>query len=286
MLIIYSRIYVSFFCTFSLGVNILRDYQQAIKMKLLSIFILIAVLFENKLEAFESTNLLGNDKGLNEKLIKLIEKFKDYLRKGNESFGLPVMDPFTIKHQELPMKSELFSGEVKINNLQLLGLSNYNVVKADLKIVGLKLMLALHWPGLNLIINNYEIDGVALKFIDVYGKGSLKMNLNSLNFTTTVSVSTNKSNKTLFIKEMNSEVSLEDFQFLIDGLFNDKDLSDMTNAIVSDLVPSIIKTYQKKLTSTINNLVITRANEILRTMTLKDILGLINSSHQNQNFLL
>lgn len=45
---------------------------------------------------------------MNDKLIKLIEKFKDILRKGNESNGLPVMDPFTIKHHELPMKSELF----------------------------------------------------------------------------------------------------------------------------------------------------------------------------------
>ncbi|XP_043462422.1 uncharacterized protein LOC122498646 [Leptopilina heterotoma] len=245
-------------------------------MKLLSIFILVAALISNQLEAFESQNLLGNENGVNDKLIKLIEKFKDILRKGNESIGLPVMDPLTINHHELPMKSELFSGEVKIDNLQLLGLSNYNVIKVDLKIVGLKLILGLHWPGLNAIISNYNIDGVALKFIDVYGKGSLKMNLNNLNFTTTVSISTNKTDKTLFIKEMKSEVALQDFQFLIDGLYNDKDLSDMTNAIATDLVPSAIKTYQKKLTGTINNAVTTRANKILRTMTLKDLLGLVN----------
>lgn len=50
----------------------------------------------------------------------------------------------------------------------------------------------------------------------------------------------------------------------------------MTNAIATDLVPSAIKTYQKKLTGTINNAVMTRANKILRTLTLKDLLGLIN----------
>lgn len=38
------------------------------------------------------------------------------------------------------------------------------------------------------------------------------MNLDNLNFTTTVSISTKKTDKTLFIKEMKTEVSLDEFQ--------------------------------------------------------------------------
>ena len=65
------------------------------------------------------------------------------------------------------------------------------------------------------------------------------------------------------------------FQTIITGLFNDEGLSDISSAIASDLGPTLVRNYQKKLTERINTVVKTKANKILSTMSIKDLLKLI-----------
>ncbi|XP_033231993.1 uncharacterized protein LOC117182976 [Belonocnema kinseyi] len=213
-------------------------------------------------------------KGINEKLLERIESLREILRNGNASLGLPVMDPLVMKDQKVSLDSKLFSGDVALDKLIVSALSDYQVQKAEFAMVGLKLTLGMQWSDLK-GKGAYGVKGVALNFINIYGSGNFKLMVSDFSFTTTISLGTNPRNKTMLIKEMATSVVLGDLQFTIDGLFNDKDLSDVTSAIVSDLAPGVVEKYQKQLTEAVHTFVMSEANKVLSTMTLKDLLALI-----------
>ena len=58
-----------------------------------------------------------------------------------------------------------------INNTIVSGLSNYNINKADFKIVGSKLGVSLEWPEIKGNLKAYNLFGKLINFVNIYGSG-------------------------------------------------------------------------------------------------------------------
>lgn len=246
-------------------------------MKFLSVLFLTIALVASHTHAYYSR--AGLERGLkldlNAKLINLIEKVRVVLENGNETMGIPIMDPLLINHQKISSKSDMFSGDLTLNGLELTGLSNFEIEKAVMSLVGLKTNITLQWPYLKGTVDFYKLKGVLVNFLSVYGEGPMKFVLEDLVFSSNFSV-VQKEDKFMKIKGFTSSISIGNSQISIDGLFNDQDLSDVTSAIASDLMSTIVRNYQKRITEIVNGIIITQADQMLSSMTLKDLMAVLN----------
>lgn len=68
---------------------------------------------------------------------------------------------------------------------------------------------------------------------------------------------------------------LKYFQFQIDGMMNNPELSDMINAILNDVLPDLIVENQEGITTAVDSIAKQILNPILNTLTLQDILDMI-----------
>ncbi|XP_033209703.1 uncharacterized protein LOC117168289 [Belonocnema kinseyi] len=216
------------------------------------------------------------DRNKGNKFKEVIENFKDILRNGNETFGIPAMDPYKSDPLKLSYKSDKFRGKLNIESVDVFGTSNYVVNKAAFKMVGLKMCLGLRWNKLRGDINAYNFNGILFNLTDVYGKGNAEFTIRDFDVFTSVFLKINPATKKLAIKHIDTQFSLGSFQFYSEGIYNDRDISQVVSAIISDMAPKFIQMYQKELTDVVKEILTDFGNEFLSRKTLKDLLDLIS----------
>lgn len=204
-----------------------------------------------------------------------LEEIRRMLRNGNESLGLPVCDPFKLDHWE--EKLNLFNGTIKgsgsIDNLIFTGLSSYKVMKSDVSIFKRAVSLQLKWPRLEgfsfYIINAF----IKNKMIEIYGGGDFQTTTEDLVFDTVVYFGLKNGN--VYIKKMDTRISLKNFKFTITGLYYDEDVSNTMSIFLTEFVKQAIRDNQKNLVNVVNSFIMVNANKYLSKMTLQDLLELI-----------
>ncbi|XP_029168831.1 uncharacterized protein LOC114938879 [Nylanderia fulva] len=200
-----------------------------------------------------------------------LEKFKEVLRTGNDTFGIPVLDPFTADELPIAIDEDFLKLDGLLTNVRLEGLSGYDVNSGDFKIAGLKLTMDLSWPSI-VASTNYSINGNASNF-QIYGHGEMKAAARDFSFEGEVVFGIN--GEYLKVKSVGMKISLREFEFHATGIYDDDELSELLSAIISDMVPQLIQDYHDTITEIAGLLVIDKLNEFLSTMTLVELLKLI-----------
>ncbi|XP_011265930.1 uncharacterized protein LOC105257176 isoform X1 [Camponotus floridanus] len=200
-----------------------------------------------------------------------LEKFKTIMRTGNDTLGLPVLDPFTLDQLPIAIDEETMKLDALLSNVQVNALSGYDVNKGDLQIIGLKLIVNVSWP-LIAASTNYAMKGKVENF-EIYGNGEMKISPQGFSLDTEISFTMN--GKYLKIKDMKLNIFLRALDFHATGLFDDNDLSELISSLLSDMVPELIENYHDTIVSTIIPIVVDKGNEFLSTKTLAELMALL-----------
>ncbi|KAM0728096.1 hypothetical protein ACS0PU_005565 [Formica fusca] len=203
---------------------------------------------------------------------EFLEKLKTIMQTGNDTLGIPVLDPF-IADQVGPilLDDEMIKLDALLTNVKVDGLSAYNVNHGDFKIIGMKLMMNLSWP-LIVASTNYAMKGKADNF-EFYGNGEMEISPQDLSFETEIGFTMN--GKYLKVRSMELKIFLKALNFHATGLFDDDELSELLSAVISDMMPQLIEDYHDTITGKLIPLVTQKLNAFLSTMTLAELLRLI-----------
>jgi len=211
------------------------------------------------------------ERGMFNVLEDFLEKFKTIMQTGNDTLGIPVLDPFTADEIPIAIKEEMINLDALLTNVKVDGLSAYDVNKGDFKIIGLKLIMNVSWP-LIIASTNYTMEGKADNF-EIYGKGEMKISPRDFFLETEIGFTMN--GKYLKVKDMKLKIFLRALDFHATGLFDDDELSELLSAVISDMVPQLIEDYHDMITDKLILLVTEKLNAFLSTMTLAELLKLI-----------
>lgn len=234
---------------------------------------------------FNVENHFAGKSAIDEKLKNFLEGLKEIIKIGNETLGIPRLDPLQSKPLDMSLNADDFIGKVFTSSVNIEGLSNYIVNRATLKIVGLKMNISLEWPKIEGTILNYTIsNGRLMNFVNFFGHGNAIFLIQNIKFSIEMSIAANSTTKFLFIKEVKTSISIGDgktndnIEFYTEGLYNDLELSQMFSGIISELAPAVFDTYYNSMISTLNKLITDQGNKYLDKKTMKDLLTLVSST--------
>lgn len=200
-----------------------------------------------------------------------LEKFKTVMKTGNETLGIPVLDPFAAERIPIEIDDDLIKLDGLLTNVKVDGLSAYDVNQGDFKLIGPKLIMNISWPMIA-ASTNYSIEGKADNF-EIYGHGEMKISPRDFFLETEIGFTMN--GKYLKVKDMKLKIFLRALDFHATGLFDDDELSELLSALISDMVPQLIQDYHDMITDKAILLVTEKLNAFLSTMTLAELLKLI-----------
>ncbi|XP_011699340.1 PREDICTED: uncharacterized protein LOC105456758 [Wasmannia auropunctata] len=211
-----------------------------------------------------------NEKYGNKLVEDFLIKFKEVLRTGNDTLGIPKCDPFNADEIKINVHEDQIKVNANLTKVNVNGLSEYDVINGDFKLGGnLALILPLSWPLVVASIN-YAIKGKADVF-EIYGNGEI--NLSAHDFAFDVEINFVLDGEYLKVKGITLKLSLRKLEFKATGLYNDEELSTILSALISDMAPDLIgdETIISKVIELVTNLL----DKFLSDITLSEILKMI-----------
>ncbi|CAL7941037.1 unnamed protein product [Xylocopa violacea] len=206
-------------------------------------------------------------------LVGPLEKFKDVIRKGDSKLGLPMLDPYTGKHLDVNIDSAgLVSMHGGLDDVRESGLANYQVLKGDFALAGLKVNVSLLWDQIN-ILTKYDVKGVLGSNIEFYGTGTLAAVIRGLQVAVDLKLSVK--NEHLYVSQMTLHVHMKKLDFKVTGMYNDPETSESVSQIVSEVAPSLLDDYQDRIMNYLEPVLRGEVNKVLQHFTMKDLLDMI-----------
>ncbi|KAL6424494.1 hypothetical protein ACFW04_009919 [Cataglyphis niger] len=203
---------------------------------------------------------------------EFLEKLRIIMQTGNDTLGIPVLDPFTSEQiGPINIDDEMLKLDALLTNVKVDALSTYNVNHGDFKIIGMKLMLNLSWSSI-VASTNYAMKGKADNF-EIYGNGKMEISPKDFSFETEIAFTMN--GKYLKVKNMKLKIFLRALNFQATGLFDDDQLSELLSAVISDMMPQLIEDYHDTITGKLIPLITGKLDAFLSTMTLAELLKII-----------
>ncbi|XP_046486932.1 uncharacterized protein [Neodiprion pinetum] len=237
-------------------------------MKFYGIIVLLAlVTFAHGLPTSTKTK-----RSISDNLVSLVESFQETMKTGDEDLGIPVLEPFEADSIDISIDETSVALDGNLSNLKVAGLSNFSIDTLTFSLIGIRFTFAFTWPSIT-FSTGYSIEGTVSNDIAVYGNGNATGEITNLVVSGTAALSV--SNSYLYIRSLTSEISVEDTEFAITGIWNDDDVSKLIGDVVSDIAPVLVEEYQDEITTAVNEVVTEYANDYLGTMTLADLIGLL-----------
>ncbi|XP_046823030.1 uncharacterized protein LOC124425950 [Vespa crabro] len=198
-----------------------------------------------------------------------LEKLRKLMKTGSEAHKIPVLDPFKLKQFVYQINEEsIIEAHGFLRNLMINNLSTFNVIKADLNLVGVKVNLHLSWDSIK-FVTDYTLKGTLMKFLSIYGFGDINANVKGLDLNMTMSLSVRDDD--IYVRSFESAIKLKELDLTITGLFYDEEISRIISLVVSDITPQLIDDYQSEITQKFNTLATNLLNNFLKGLNLMSL---------------
>ncbi|XP_078046664.1 uncharacterized protein LOC144475027 [Augochlora pura] len=208
------------------------------------------------------------------KLRGFLEKVKQWLKTGHDKPAIPVLDPFRKDHFELALSNKLVTLDAILDDLRATGLSNFDILKADFSIIGIKASIKLNWTDVDLM-TKYKIREAKLPGdMSLWGSGTIMAIIQGLDVDVDLSISINDEDK-LYVRTIDVKIGLKKLKFDASGLFDDDETSKLLSKIVSEIVPQILVDYQEQVSQFAGDLVKKTLDGILGKLSFSDLIDMI-----------
>ncbi|KAL2712990.1 hypothetical protein V1478_017581 [Vespula squamosa] len=204
---------------------------------------------------------------------KIVDKFRDLMKNGNATLGIPVLDPFKLKQYVYQIDEDrIVKAQGFLTSLQVDELSTFKVIKEDFNLIGIKVNLHFLWDSIKLV-TEYTLDGILMDFLSIYGFGDIKANVKGLDIDVKMSFSIRDGN--VYVRSFESAIKLKELDLNITGLFYDEEISRVASFIISDMTPQLIEDYQVEITKKFNTIVTDTINDFVKNKSVMDLISLL-----------
>ncbi|XP_032688115.1 uncharacterized protein LOC116852157 [Odontomachus brunneus] len=205
------------------------------------------------------------------KLEDVLEGFRDIIKTGNSTLGLPPLDPF--RSEKMPINIDLedmIKLDAILTNIDARGLSTYKVNSADFQIIGMKVMANLTWEHIY-ASTDYNMTGLIGGEMPVYGDGAITLAVQDFTFSLELSVTTHNE-VYLKVKSLETDFYLGGLLLDITGLFHDPEISKIISDMFSDMIPDLVNENKDEIKSYVHPAAIEMIDNFLSDKTISDIL--------------
>nr|XP_040228058.2 uncharacterized protein LOC120952672 isoform X2 [Anopheles coluzzii] len=204
---------------------------------------------------------------------RILENLRDLMRTGNPETGMPVLAPY---HNPDLFINASFGGllefDARFTPMNIIGLDTF-VGRLQVDLATLRFPFEFRFAEIS-ANGFYDANGRLWGLIPIFGIGDFSVRPRDVVATGFATITDNGQG---FLKLSDFSISLQigSLESNIQGLLLGGDLSDLLNAVIQDIVPSVLRNFPDGMTNLLNALVVPIANRFLATRTMEDLMGLL-----------
>lgn len=169
------------------------------------------------------------------------------IRNGSDCLGIPPLDPLdyedNIHIENVEVKNAVLLDYANLDGVHSTKLSDFLVHAFTFGLAGLKVVLNVTFPEINLQIDHYNISGIGIDIIPFDGDGEIRLTVRDVNIATSFSFGVSESGS-LFLDTLSLELAVGEVKFVITGLMGGSRTSYLASDIGSSAAPIAIRELQ------------------------------------------
>uniref|UniRef100_A0AAG5CUJ0 Hemolymph juvenile hormone binding protein n=1 Tax=Anopheles atroparvus TaxID=41427 RepID=A0AAG5CUJ0_ANOAO len=204
---------------------------------------------------------------------RILENLREMMRTGNPETGMPILAPY---HNPDLFINASFGGlldfDARFTPMNIIGLDTF-VGRLQVDLSNLRFPFEFRFSELS-ANGFYDANGRLWGLIPIFGIGDFSVRPRDILATGFAQI-TDNGQGFLMLSDFSISLQIGALESNIQGLLLGGDLSDLLNAVIQDIVPSVLRNFPDGMTNLLNALVVPIANRFLATRTMEDLMGLL-----------
>lgn len=244
---------------------------MSLKVAVFLVAIVQAVLVSSAEET--DLNIEARADFITEKVTELIEKLKKQMKDGIPEANIPPLDPLVIPGLDLgPLKIGHIAklNKAKFENAVVNGLPNFSIEHIKTSIFAMNVNITLHFPLLS-IEGLYEIDGMFVSILPVFGKGPFHVYVKDVLAGGNAKLAASDGKMSLKTLQLHASIGHVDIE--LEGLMGGGDLGKEMNGLIQKSGNLLVRNLAPKLATIFSEFARTKLNNALKNMDIGGIIG-------------
>ncbi|XP_052870962.1 uncharacterized protein LOC128276545 [Anopheles cruzii] len=204
---------------------------------------------------------------------RILENIRDLLRTGNPETGFPVMAPYNNPNLFINASfGGLLDFDARFTPMNIVGLDTFEG-RLQVELTTLRFPFEFRFTELT-AHGFYDASGNLWGLIPIFGIGNFQVRPRGV-LATGFATITDNGQGFLKLADFSITLQMDGLESNIQGLLLGGDLSNLLNAVIQDIVPSVLRNFPDGMTNLLNALVVPIANRFLATRTMEDLMGLL-----------
>ncbi|XP_058060650.1 uncharacterized protein LOC131211262 [Anopheles bellator] len=204
---------------------------------------------------------------------RILENIRELLRTGNPETGFPVMAPYNNPNLFINTSfGGLLDFDARFTPMNIIGLDTFDG-RLQVELTTLRFPFELRFTELT-ASGFYDANGSLWGLIPIFGIGNFQVRPRGV-LATGFATITDNGQGFLKLADFSITLQMDGLESNIQGLLLGGELSNLLNAVIQDIVPSVLRNFPDGMTNLLNALVVPIANRFLATRTMEDLMGLL-----------
>ncbi|XP_012270843.1 uncharacterized protein LOC105694585 [Orussus abietinus] len=211
-------------------------------------------------------------RGLEFKLRRLLERFREQMQEGMPDLGLPPMEPFKIRHLDFETHNkEIGVVQVSLDDLTLSQLSTFNVDRARLSLIGPTVTLNISIPTIH-ATGYYNLTGMLGDMFRLFGSGPFDARIHGFRFYVDTVLGYYRG---VYMKTFDFDFSIESADLDLKEFMGGGEVGEVMNEVLESLTPEALQIVKPEVLPKVQDYVATKANETMRNLTTRDVIRIL-----------
>ncbi|XP_013793120.1 uncharacterized protein LOC106477066 [Limulus polyphemus] len=210
------------------------------------------------------------DDALYNYLQTVLENFRAIMKQGSSNPKIPVLDPLSVRPQNIDESKGSTKISVKLWDILIRGLSDFQIKQLNADINKLKLQIKLNIPKL-IATGKYELNGKIINIFPLSGNGNARIEAKDVDVEgeATLGLSSGK------LKVLRLDLHLQFHSILVnfENLLGGGNFGDLLNQLISSLGRPLFDKFGPKLVNDLEDGLKESLNKELGKFSLSDILA-------------
>ncbi|XP_077294162.1 uncharacterized protein LOC143916786 [Arctopsyche grandis] len=202
----------------------------------------------------------------------VLEKLRNLIHNGNETLGIPVLDPLIIPSIDINLNTSALKVNLEAEGISLTGIGDFDVSNIDITLLPMGLRFEGSFPLTKLVAEKYDLVG-KIAVLPIYGAGNVLFEVGALKFKGNARIAVGISGVSL--RDLILELSLGSFKSETTGMLGGGDIDQVINAILADWVPDFFNSNSDSIADLVGDTLLTSINQVLDGMSLADLIDLV-----------
>ncbi|XP_053979986.1 uncharacterized protein LOC128877054 isoform X1 [Hylaeus volcanicus] len=220
-------------------------------------------------------------KGLEFKLRRFLEKFRNRMPYGIPELGLPPLEPFQLDEVDVNIDNpEIGNLSLTIENLVIHNLSTFVINKAKLSLIGPTIIANISIPHIY-AEGMYNVSGNIGDMLQLNGTGPFQTDIYDFQIYVNTVLGYSRG---MYLKSFYLDFTLRSIEMRLEDFMEDEELSRIMSKVFQELTPKALDIIKPDILPGIQSYVAGRVNETIHHLTMRDIFSILVGQSEIRDF--